>query len=139
MWGPVRETGHQEIWSQIRFSFGYSGVLIHDEDAFVFAMMHFLLYQEKPCDLLFEIAGIVRTGLSMDHFLRYNKKWRYITHAGKMSSLVGKVFSDKQIGDENPTPRPKPKPVNLHEPGIGAQQTQSKGDGLSLFAYSMQR
>ena len=89
--------GHREIWSQMRFSFGHSGVLIHDEDAFVFAMMHYLLYQEKPCDLLFEIPDSVRNGISKDHFLRYNKKHRYILHAGKMSSLAGKVFSDKDI------------------------------------------
>jgi N-Acetylglucosaminyltransferase-IV (GnT-IV) conserved region len=88
------EMGHREIWSQVRFSFGYSGVLIHDEDAFVFAMMHFLLYQEKPCDLQFEIANSVRTGLSKDHFLRNNKQYRFIQHAGKISTLEGKVWND---------------------------------------------
>lgn len=92
------EFGHPEIWSQGRFSFGYSGVLVHDEDAFVFAMMHFLLYQEKPCDLLFEVADSVRNGVNKDHFLRYNKKFRYITHNGKMSSLAGKVFGDGGVG-----------------------------------------
>ena len=89
----VTETGHREIWSQVRFSFGYSGVLIHDEDAFVFAMLHFLLYQEKPCDLLFDMADSIRNGISKDHFLRYNKKFRYITHEGRMSTLKGKVHT----------------------------------------------
>jgi len=88
------ELGHRELWSQIRFSFGYSGIMIHDEDALVFGMLHLLLYYEKPCDLLFEIADSIRSGLTKDHFLRHNLKYRYITHRGKISTLEGKVFSD---------------------------------------------
>jgi hypothetical protein len=90
-------TEKREDWSQFRYSFGYSGVLVHDEDALVFGMMHFLLYKEKPCDLLFAIANSVRTGTTKDHFLRWNRKYRFITHRGKMSSLEGKVFSDEEI------------------------------------------
>ena len=96
----VTKLGHREIWSQVRFSFGYSGVMIHDEDAYVFGMMHFLLYQEKPCDLLFEIANVVRNGESKDHFLRWNKRYRFIKHGGKVSSLQGKLFSDIEMAKE---------------------------------------
>lgn len=96
----VVEMGHREIWSQVRFSFGYSGVLIHDEDAFVFAMLHFLLYKEKPCDMLFQIADSVRNGEHKDHFLRWNKRQRFIRHLGKTSTLEGKVFSDREMANE---------------------------------------
>lgn len=91
------EMGHRETWSQIRFSFGYSGVMIHDEDAFVYGMMHSVLYQEKPCDLLFEIADSIRNGVTRDHFLRWNLKSRHIMHRGQISSLEGKVYSDLEI------------------------------------------
>jgi len=88
----VYELGHREIWSQIRYSFGYSGVMIHDEDAFVYGMLHLLLYQEKPCDLLFEIADSIRTGSTKDYFVRYNKKHRFIKHLGRVSTLHGKTY-----------------------------------------------
>jgi N-Acetylglucosaminyltransferase-IV (GnT-IV) conserved region len=96
----VTDLGHREIWSQIRFSFGYSGVLIHDEDAYVFGMLHFLLYQEKPCDLLVQIANVVRNGETKNHITRWNKKNRFIKHMGKFSSLEGKTFSDKMMTNE---------------------------------------
>jgi hypothetical protein len=88
------------VWSQIRFSFGYSGVMIHDEDAYVFGMLHLLLHQEKPCDLLFEIANVVRNGETKDHFMRWNSRKRPITHMGKFSSLKGKTYSEKQMANE---------------------------------------
>lgn len=96
----VTELGHREVWSQVRFSFGYSGVMIHDEDAYVFGMLHFLLYQEKPCDLLFRIADVVRNGETKDHHTRWNHKYRFIKHMGKFSSLQGKTYSDKEIAKE---------------------------------------
>ena len=71
--------------------------MVHDEDAFVFGMMHFLLYEEKPCDLLFEIADSIRAGHTKDHFTRWNRRHRFIMHLGKMSTLEGKVFSDQEI------------------------------------------
>ena len=91
------EMGHREIWSQLRFAFGYSGIMVHDEDAYVYGILHSLLYQEKPCDMLFDIAKSIRTGVTKDHFLRWNSANRYITHLGKISTLKGKVFSDKDI------------------------------------------
>ncbi|CAB9505613.1 Alpha-1,3-mannosyl-glycoprotein 4-beta-N-acetylglucosaminyltransferase A [Seminavis robusta] len=96
----VIEFGHREVWSQVRFSFGFSGVLIHDEDAFVFGMLHFLLYKERPCDLLFQISDNVRNGESRDHFLRNNLKARSIMHRGKVSTLKGKVFTTEQMTAE---------------------------------------
>ena len=92
-------TGHVEHWSQVRFAFGYSGLLLHDEDAFVFGLLYFLFYQEKPCDLITEkIADAVRTGVTKDHYLRWNKKFRAITHLGRISTLNGREYdSDKEI------------------------------------------
>lgn len=90
----TKETEH---WSQVRFAFGYSGVLVHDEDALVYGMLHFLLYQEKPCDLMESLADSVRSGASKDHYMRWNKKFRSITHLGKISSLNGKVYPDDEI------------------------------------------
>jgi hypothetical protein len=93
----LTKTGHKEHWSQVRFAFGYSGVLVHDEDALVYGMMHFLLYEEKPCDLLTNIADSIRSGVSKDHYMRWNKKFRSITHLGKISTLTGKVYEDQDI------------------------------------------
>ena len=49
----------EHTFAQVHFGFGYSGLLIHDDDALVYGVLHYVLMDEKPCDLLYRKFRIV--------------------------------------------------------------------------------
>ena len=79
----------QHAFSQIHFGFGYSGVLIHDDDVLVYAVLHYVMFDEKPCDLLY-VANYLQ-GAVLDQRFRWQLKKVLITHLGSVSSLKGKI------------------------------------------------
>jgi len=79
----------QHVFAQIHFGFGYSGVLIHDDDALVYAVLHYVLMDEKPCDLLY-LANYLQ-GKILDQKFRWQLKKVLITHLGSLSTLAGKI------------------------------------------------
>lgn len=83
-----KETFRKHDFAQIHFGFGYSGVLIHDDDVLVYAVMHYVLMDEKPCDLLY-LANYLQ-GQVLDQKFRWQLKRVLITHLGSVSSLKGK-------------------------------------------------
>lgn len=86
--GPFEDDYRQHAWAQVHFGFGYSGVLIHDDDALVYATLHYVLMDEKPCDLLY-LANYLQ-GKVLDQKWRWQIKKVLLTHLGSVSSLKGK-------------------------------------------------
>lgn len=79
-------------WSAAEFGFGYSGVLIHASDTFVFQQIHATFFDERPCDL-FKIENLIRGGYLrkvQSRSMFANKKRSFLKHNGKMSTLDGK-------------------------------------------------
>ena len=77
------------FFAQIHFGFGYSGVLIHDDDALVYAVLHFIFMDEMPCDLMY-LANHLQ-GQILDQKWRWQLKRVLLTHLGSVSSLKGKI------------------------------------------------
>lgn len=86
--GPFEDDYRQHIFAQVHFGFGYSGVLIHDEDVLTYATLHYVLMDEKPCDLLY-LANYLQ-GQVLDQKWRWQLKRVLLTHLGSVSSLKGK-------------------------------------------------
>ena len=85
---PPQDDFRQHNFAQIHFGFGYSGVLIHDDDALVYGVLHYVMMDEKPCDL-FYVANYLQ-GQILDQKFRWQLKKALITHLGSVSSLKGK-------------------------------------------------
>ncbi|CAB9496608.1 Alpha-1,3-mannosyl-glycoprotein 4-beta-N-acetylglucosaminyltransferase C [Seminavis robusta] len=85
---PPEQDYWQHTFAQVHFGFGYSGVLIHDDDALVYAVVHYVLMDEKPCDLMF-LANHLQ-GQVLDQKWRWQMKRVLLTHLGSVSSLKGK-------------------------------------------------
>jgi N-Acetylglucosaminyltransferase-IV (GnT-IV) conserved region len=79
-------------WAVAEYGFGYSGILLHSSDIFVYQQLHRTFYDEKPCDHLklhVLVRGREKRHPSSPAF--ENGRWSFFKHLGEFSTLPGKT------------------------------------------------
>jgi N-Acetylglucosaminyltransferase-IV (GnT-IV) conserved region len=79
-------------WAAVEYGFGYSGMLLHSSDIFVYEQLHRTFYDEKPCDhLAFHVLIRDRMLHRVSSPAFENGKLSFFKHLGELSTLPGKT------------------------------------------------